>query len=318
MLNRPARFFAVALLATGCLTACGDKAPADAPTAQSDAPKGDAPASAPASEAPKAPTYSKAEAAKLLAQVNTCKYDFDCDAVEPLAAFGEKAHEDIMVFVEDASKDIKGRKVALSILVKAKATGMAERVYVVAKSIEGFDRGDFYKAVGTLGAGNAKLFGMLKADLIAEDGAIKSIPIRNALKGFPKMTMAWAVADFGKDPKMETRLADLAASAATAQDLDTLKTMSGKASNQMAKHRFAEAAIKLGDKSQFSVFVEGLQSKDQYDRSDAANFLGHVAKDAPDEMKPKLIELLKAAQAKDRGGLTARGYTKSLKALEGQ
>lgn len=315
---RPLRLLATALLTTCTLAACGDKAPADSPSAKSDAPASAAAASAPASAAPKAPTYSKAEAAKLLEQVNGCKYDFDCDAFKPLLGFGDQAHADIIAFVEDKTKSEKGRKVALQLLVKGKAAAMAERVYAVAKSIEGFDRGDYYKAVGALGAGNAKLFEQLKAELLAEKSSIKSIPIRNALEGMPTLAMTWITADFGKEPKAETRLASLVGAVAKAEHLAAVKAMLGKATDQMAKHRLAVAAIKLGDKGHFNVFVEGLQATNQYDRSDAANFLAKVAKEAPADLKAKLIELLKAAQAKDRGGLTSRGYTKSLKILGAQ
>ena len=58
------------------------------------------------------------------------------------------------------------------------------------------------------------------------------------------------------------------------------------------------------------------RDQDQYVRSDAANFIADVAELAPAELRDEWIELLEAGQAKDKGGLTAVGYDKSLKKLK--
>jgi hypothetical protein len=177
-------------------------------------------------------------------------------------------------------------------------------------------QGDLYEAAGA--SGGQAVFDTLIAEFVkaaASTDDDREIPLRHGLGAFPAESVAWVKANMAKAKDDQTYYADLITDSATAADLPTIVELLGVTKDLMARHRLAAKAIELGDASHFGVFVAGLSSKDEYDRSDAANFLENVADKAPAELKDKLIELLEAGKAGDRGGLTSMGYDGALKKL---
>lgn len=85
----------------------------------------------------------------------------------------------------------------------------------------------------------------------------------------------------------------------------------------MARHRLASALIKTGDASKLDILVAGLEAKNEYVRSDAANMLARVVDKVPADRKAEIVELAKKGKAADRGGLTSVGYDKIIKTLGG-
>lgn len=142
--------------------------------------------------------------------------------------------------------------------------------------------------------------------------------MRAGLKAFPAESVAWVKAKLPKAKDDPSSYADLITDSATATDLPTIVELLGKTKNVMARDRLAGKAIELGDVNHFDVFVTGLKSDDQYDRSDAAGFLAEVADKVPADQRAALIELLQKGMAGDQGGLTAIGYQDALKKLGAQ
>lgn len=293
---------------------CGDR-PAE------QAPKAAAPVEAPVAPAPDGGAgesetpYSPEKAAALLAELEGCQYEFNCEAYRPLVAFGEKVQGDLVALALDETRPRKGREVALQALGEMRARGVAARLHAAARQEEDFSlRRALYAAVGETGAGDAAVFEALKAEYLAIDRATRRIPVADALARFPE-ALAWATSEFGRDPEKETAFANVIDKVAAEGDLAAVQGAIGRATNPMARHRLAAKAIELGDQSRFPVFLDGLASENAFDRSDAANMLSRVVEGLPGELRPKAVELLRAAKARDGGGLTSIGYEKCLKAL---
>ncbi len=173
-----------------------------------------------------------------------------------------------------------------------------------------------YEAAGA--SGGQPVFDALIAEYakaFASTDDDRDIPLRGGLRAFPAESVAWAKANLPKAKDDHTAYADLITDSAAAADLPTVVEMLGATKDVMARNRLAAKAIELGDTAHFDVFIVGLKSKDQYDRSDSANFLADVADKAPADKKAELIDLLQKGKAGDQGGLTAMGYDKALKAL---
>ena len=115
----------------------------------------------------------------------------------------------------------------------------------------------------------------------------------------------------------EVIFAELIAAAATRSETDIVGTALAASRDPMARHRLAAALITLGDATHFEVLLDGLESANAYDRSDAAAILADVANRVPPELESRTVELLRAGLAADAGGVTARGYERSLRALTG-
>ncbi|PKN54603.1 MAG: hypothetical protein CVU56_25665 [Deltaproteobacteria bacterium HGW-Deltaproteobacteria-14] len=310
-------------LATLCgalfFTACGAKdAPPTEPAPTDPAPTEPAVVDEPTEpEAPAAPVFSKEEAAKQLAVVETCEYDFNCPAFEALVALGAEIGEQTAALAMDETKPAKGRAVAMLALAKVKAKVDLATLYESVKKADDYGlRGAFEKLLEALQTDDAALLDKLHAEYLSDADGIDVVPVRGALRVMPG-TFGWAVAQLEGEhaDRLDVRLVDLVTDTAQAEQLPKVVELLGKLTNPMAKSRLASAAIALGDKGHFQVLLDGLASEDVYDRSDAANQLAEVVKDLPADLKDKAIALLKAGKAGDRGGLTAMGYDKCLKAL---
>lgn len=300
--------------AIACKKSEGDKAPA--PATEPAAAK--APAEPPP---PAAPTYSPAAAKALVTEMIKCTSDYGCAALDTLVGFGAQAAPEVLALAVDATATPDARRLAASVLEKLKAPDAGLPLITAANAVadDSMLQGDLYEAAGA--SGGQPVFDALIAEYvkaIASTDDNRDIPLRGGLRAFPAESIAWVKATMPKAKDDHASYTDLITDSATAADLPTIVELLGATKNLMARHRLAAKAITLGDTSHFGVFVAGLKSKDQYDRSDAANFLADVADKAPAEMKPELIDLLQKGKAGDAGGMTAMGYDKALKNLGAQ
>lgn len=265
---------------------------------------------------PPAPTYSPEAAKALVGEMAACSSEYGCKPFETLVGFGAAAAPELLTLAGDTAASSDARRMAASALTKIKAPDAGLRLVELGNGVadDSMLQGDLYEAAGA--SGGQPVFDALIAEYAkaaASTDDDREIPLRDGLRAFPAQSVAWAKDTLAKaDKSNQTPQADLITDSATAGDLPAIVEMLGVAKDQMAKHRLAAKAIALGDTAHFGVFVAGLKSKDQYDRSDAANFLADVADKVPADLKPELISLLEAGKAADRGGLTARGYEQAL------
>jgi hypothetical protein len=310
-----------ALILLAAALGCGGKKSDDAkPATAPPAAKPVEPAAKPAEPPPPpAPVYSPETAKALVAEMIKCSSDYGCQALDTLVGFGAPAAAELLALAGDTAATTDARGLAASALTKLKASEAGPKLVEIANAIadDRMLQGDLYEAAGASGGQgtfDALIAEYAKARASSDDD--REIPLRQGLKAFPAQSVAWAKDNLPKAAKdNQVPEADLITDSATAADLPVVVELLAAAKDPMARHRLAAKAIELGDTSHFGVFVAGLSSKDEYDRSDAANFLENVADKAPAELKDKLIELLEAGKAGDRGGLTSMGYDGALKKL---
>jgi hypothetical protein len=314
----------LAICLSGCLAVwagCNDKNKAEEPVEKPDtvaaAPKPTEPAKAPEPAKPKAIEYSAETAAKLIGDMEKCEYDFNCKAYKPLVSFGKKVSADLAKFATDAAKPAKARAIAAKALITIKDPAVGKQMLEAARKEKDFMLRDKLYSAAAAG-GSDEIFNDLTKLYLSKAGKEHQMQIRAGIRLYQKKALDWAIEKLPKTKKnQQVEVADIIVDLA---DKDSLKAIQGlipKVKDIMARHRLASKAIALGDKGKFDILIKGLKSKDQYDRSDAANFLAGVIKQLPADKKAEVIKLLKAAKKKDRGGLTAMGYNKCLKALEG-
>jgi len=311
-------FLSVCLvLSAGCDDKNKAEAPDEKPAKEAAAPaKAPAPAKPAEPAKPEAPVYSAEEAARLMGELEKCEYDFKCDAYEPLVSFGEKVSADLAAFAADSAKPGKARAVAAKALVEIKDPATGNQLFEAARKEKDFLlRTELYKAAAAGGAD--EIFAALTKAYLSKEGKEHQMQIRAGIRLYKDKALAWAIGELPKTKaKYQVEVADIITDLADKDALEPIQQLIPKVKDTMARHRLASKAIELGDQDKFGVLIKGLKSKSQYDRSDAANFLAKVVKQLPEDKKPEVIKLLKAARKKDRGGLTARGYDKCLKALE--
>jgi hypothetical protein len=300
-------------------TACDKKEKAAAPPA-TPPPVADTAAAAPAPTPPSepaAPAYSPEAAAKLLTALESCEYDFNCDAYEPLVSFGTKVSADLAKLAADASKPAKARGVAAKALGSIKDPATGEALLAAARAEKEFMlRADLFAAAGA--SGNEAVLTAAGEYIQTEEGYEQRLEVQKAIVPFGKKAFDWAVGVVPKPKKyQEVGIVDLIAETATAAELPTLQELTGKVKDEMSKNRLASRRIQLGDLAAFDILWKNLASKDEYVRADTGNMLARVADKISSEDKQKAIDLVTAAKAKDQGGLTSQGYETILKALNG-
>lgn len=324
------RSLTIVALALLGLAACGgkksegDKAK-DTPTAGSagsgSAAVAPAPTPSPAPPPPPpAPTYSPDAAKAAIAKLGDCVIPDNCEGYKTLVGFGPQAAPDLLAAIADPASSKDTKEMAAAAVGALKQPDLGPKLVELGNAEQdSLVQDDIYGAAGE--SGGQATFDALIAAYAQAIGSVdddRDIPLRKGLRAFPKESLAWAgtaIAAKGKGAPDPTGVADLFTDSAQAADLPAVVDALGKTKDVMARHRLAAKAIELGDTAHFDVFVTGLSSKDQYDRSDAANFLAQVADKAPADLKPKLVELLQKGKAGDQGGLTAMGYDEALKKL---
>lgn len=270
--------------------------------------------------APAATAYSADAAKQAIAKLGACVITDGCEPYRTLVGFGAAAAPDLLAALADPATEKETRRMAAETLGDLKLPAMGPKLVELGNTTgDALERGDLYEAAGK--SGGQATFDALIAAYAQAIGSVdddRDIPLRQGLKAFPAESIAWAtgaIAAKGKGAPDPTGAADLFTDSATAADLPAIVAALGATKEVMARDRLAAKAIELGDPAHFDVFVAGLSSKDEFDRSDAANFLADVADQAPADVRPKLIELLKKGKAGDEGGLTSMGYDEALKKL---
>lgn len=297
----------------GCKKKEADQAPAPSPASNQPAPPPPVVVDAPA-----APVYSAEAAKAALASLSTCTSQYSCDGYKTLLGFGQPVVPDVMAALAEPTTGKDQRRILAELVGELKPAGQGPALVAMASSItdDSMLQSDLYKAAGA--TGGKETFDALIAEYakaLADSDDDRDIPLRGGLRAFPAESVAWAKENLPKAKDDHTAYADLITDSGAAGDLPVIVEMLGQTKDPMARHRLAAKAIELGDKGHFAVFVDGLKSKDVYDRSDAANFLAKVAEQAPEDLKPQLVELLQKGKAGDSGGLTAMGYDEALKKL---
>lgn len=307
---------------------CGKKAAKDQQDKQTNTPPS-APSPAPLVAAaptppppPPAPTYSPDAAKQLVATFGDCVIADTCDAYKTLVGFGAQVGPDLLTALADPALPADSKKLVVDALGALKLPDVGPKLVELGSDPAYADLQDeLFKAAGASG-GQAAFDALIGAydKAIRDSDDDRDIPLRGGLRAFPAESVAWAKDQLAKrkpkDASDATGIADLITDSATTADLPAVVEALGKSKDVMVRDRLAAKAIELGDLTHFDVFVAGLKSKDQYDRSDAAGFLADVADKAPADLKPTLIELLEKGKAGDQGGLTAMGYDEALKKLQ--
>jgi len=308
------------------LGACGkkDEAPAADPTPAAETAKPAEPVAEPvaeptAPEEPAAPKFSEEETKKQLEVVATCEYDFNCPAYKPLVAMGTEIGPQTYALAMDETKPKNARAIAMSALGEVKAKVDLSALYDSVKKADDYGLSNaLQKLVENAGAEDTAFTAKLRTEYTTLEDGIAAIPVRGLLR-LMSGTLEWAltILEGEHEARLDIPMTDLVTDLASPEQLPRVVALLDKAQDVMVKHRLAATAIRLGDKSHFQVFLDGLASENQYDRSDAANFLANVIEELPAELKDKTLELVKAAKAGDSGGLTSVGYDKCLKKLGG-
>lgn len=314
------RSLTLVTLALLALAACGKKDKESAP-AKDDVVATPPPAPTPPPPPPPA-VYSPDAAKQLIAKLDDCVVPDSCEPYKTLVGFGPQVGPDLLAAIADPAVPAGARAMAATTLGALKLPDAGPKLVELGSTIDDHSiQRDVFKAAGASG-GQATFDALIAAydKAIADLDDDRDIPLRGGLRAFPAESIAWAAGKLaafkGKTSSDATGYADLFTDSATAADLPVLVTSLGKTKDPMVRHRLAAKAIELGDLAHFEVFAAGLQSDDQYDRSDAANFLARVADKVPADQKAKLVELLEKAKAGDQGGLTSRGYDEALKNLK--
>ncbi len=264
---------------------------------------------------PQAYIYSEEAGKEALEAMTHCANPYTCDALDTLVGFGDKVSADLADLATNDKNSEVVRKVALEGLKKIKDPAVGLGLLEAEKAEEEFMvRRELFSAAGESG-GEETLAAML-AYYASEDSDEHRTDMRSGIRAFDaKLVFAWASENYPESEGSQVRFADLVNDTGEVASKEKVVELIGKSTHIMAKHRLAKVAVQLGDESQLSVLIAGLKSDDQYDRSDAANFLEDVAEKIPEEQKQEVIDLVKAAKAKDAGGLTSMGYKKVLEKL---
>lgn len=138
--------------------------------------------------------------------------------------------------------------------------------------------------------------------------------LRGQLKTYGTRAVTWAAEQLVVS-RDELPYAELIEVAATRADERIVRRALDASREAMARHRLAATLISMGELDAFGVLLDGLESANAYDRSDAAAIVADVVDQLPRDLEPRAIALLRAGLAADAGGVTARGYEKSLRAL---
>lgn len=303
------------------LAACGGKKEAakdnpppatkttDDPVATKDTPK------------PADPPKPKATPKDLVAGLAKCSSDIGCDPFKDLVAAGTAAGPDLLAFATDAGKPIEQRKIAAKALGEIKFADAGAKLVELANSIED-DVGsmDVYEAAGKTGS-DAAFDAMAKLYEAQNHGADKErlVPLRRGLAGFGKKAFDWAAAKLPAEKKDQAKWADVITDVAQPADKDAVAALVPKATDKMAANRLASKAIQLGstDAKLWDPLIAALGSEDQYDRSDAGNFLADIADKVPADKKQQVIDLCKKALSGPKDPMLQGGLEKTLKKLGG-
>ena len=319
--TRTLSFVTAALLASS-VVACGGKKKDDgkdkAPTTATTPPPAPTP---PAIDAPPPPPAYSAEAAKdQIGKLADCVIPDGCEPYKVLTGFGAQATPDLLAALADPAVKHESKRLVAQALGALKQPDLGPKLVELGSAIDDtITQEEVFAAAGASGGQptfDALIAAYAKAIEDLDDD--RDIPLRRGLRKFPAESIAWGTTQFakkGKDLPDQTGVADLFTDNATAADLPAVVEALGKTKDQMARHRLAAKAIELGDTGHFDVFLAGLKSSDQYDRSDAAGFLADVADKVPADQKAAFVELLQKGKAGDQGGLTAMGYDEALKKL---
>jgi hypothetical protein len=264
----------------------------------------------------KKPPEDKRTPAELIEALAKCEFDFKCDAYKPIVALGAKVAPDVLKLVLDADKPQRARAVATKALGEIKDAATGKALYgagMVEKDV--VLRMALYDAVGAIGGD--EVFALAQKDYLTDAGWQVRVDLSRVLVAFGARARDWAAGEIGKHAgdKFETALADIIVATSDKNDLPKLVELLAHVKDAMAAHRLAAKAVALGDVAKVDVMIKGLADENEFNRSDAANMLARVADKIPADQKDHVIELVKAARAKDKGGLTSMGYDSVLKKL---
>ena len=310
----------LALILLALTPACGSKD--EAPATPAAKPTGDRPRLLFEADKDAIPAYTADGAAKLVADLGACEYDFNCAAYKPLVSYGTKVSADLAKIATDATKPGKARQVAAKALGEIKDPATGNALFDAAKAEKDFIiRGDLYAAAGHF-TGSDDVFKAAGPFFVTDDGWETRGEVEKALVPFGHRTFDWATVELAKHfqgkkyDKLEEELAALAVKVSTPADAPKLKELAGKVkAGDLAQCNLATALVQYGDASQLDVLVKALGGDDEFVRSAAGMHVADLAekKLIPADQKDKLIPLLTAAKAKDAGGMTSDGYDRALK-----
>ncbi|HUJ61119.1 MAG TPA: hypothetical protein VLX92_21595 [Kofleriaceae bacterium] len=265
--------------------------------------------------------YTPEAGKQAIAQLAACTSQYSCAAFDTVVGFGQPAVADLTAFVSDDTRPIDARRVAAIALGKLKAAAAGPKLVelgIASKDVTA--QSDFLTAAGECG-GDAT-FAAATAQYDKEnhgDDNEHLVPLRYAIKAFPKQAMAWATEKFPK-AKDQAKYADVITDVAGPSDTAALVALVGASKDVMVDDRLASKAIELGatDGKLWDVFARALASDSPYDHGDAGNFLAPIASKAPADKKAKLLELVKKALASDpKDSLVEDGLVKCVPALGG-
>ena len=307
MIHRTLLIAALGLAAAaGCKKDSNDEAPAAAP-------KVDPAALTPPAPEPAAPVYSEDKAAALVGELASCKNPYSCDPLTALVSFGAKVSGALADIATDAGKSKDQRQIALHGLTEIKDPAVGVRLFEAGKLEQDFIlRGGLFKAAGASGGDDT--FAAMIAEYSSDSSKDYRTELGFGVKAFDKATIfAYASSNYPAAAQDQVRFANLVQDSAT--DAAAVQPLLDKTKHSMARHRLASAMVALGDATKLDILISGLGSKDEYDRSDAANMLARVVDSVPADRKAEVVDLTTKAKARDKGGLTSVGYDKILKAL---
>lgn len=268
---------------------------------------------------PVAVAYSPEAAAKLLAAADTCVVYLACDSYKPLVAFGAPVAPELVKVAADKAAKVSVRELAAHAIIDIGAPEGGEALYAAAKAEDNITlKLTLFEAAGA--TKTDAVFEAAKKDLFSKDKKVGLSEVLATLRPFGVKALTWAAdgLETAKAGPEQYRYAAVIRDTATAAELPVVVELLAKTKDVMAKQHLASTAVKLGDASHLEVLYAGLSSKDEYERADAGNMLADVVDQVPDADRAKVIDLVSAAKAKDKGGLTSMGYDRILKKLGGK
>lgn len=222
---------------------------------------------------------------------------------------------DLVKVATDASQSKEARDAAIEQLSKKADPAAGLPLFEAARAEKDFIlRGDLFEAAGKSG-GDDTMKAMLDhyASKASEEHRTE---MRAGLRALDRAKVfAFAAERLPKSKDMQVELADLVIDTEGNGDQAAVVALLGKCKDRMACHRLARVAVQLGAADKLQVLIDGLKSKDEYDRADAANMLAPVVDAIPADRKAEVVAAVQAARAKDQGGLTSAGYDEILKKL---
>ena len=250
----------------------------------------------------------------LLDELARCELHFECEVYQPLVDRGDEATEALVAFAVSAEQPTKARQVALRALreIADPDAGMP-LIRAARKRRELPLLADLFEAAGA-GRGD-KAFAALTDYYRSKDGALYTVQIRRGLSAYGKRAFEWAADELTSADADAAALADIVSDTATEAEADRVGKLLATTKDRLARHRLAATAIRLGDGAQFSVLINGLKAKNQFDRADAALRLATVVEKLGEKRRAAVVGLLKKARKRDKSGVTT-GYDKALAALQ--